>query len=354
MHLSSLPPHQDLALDDPQARTLLGPLYDMVGTWTNAPGEGWNLIAVPGPLKKDREATFFDSNHGFILETIPYIETTTYKPISVTLNRGQFKFNARNIAGLEDPEENSQEIQQIGALLYEQRIKSAGVVPSNNKHKEEIEKFFENRGFSKDQPLHAEQGMLLNIQNFNSYGSEKLPLVRMGTIPHGNVIMCMGNSKNQPSPSIDSDERSALPTPVDPNRVLPLDYEINTYSPPGHSPENYPFHPLFNPMFPNATLAAANKNLTIDKTVHISLSTEKGTGGLLSIPFVGGGFDGIKLSTTKMIVDYWISNYIDADGKPQVRLQYSQNINIVFPSTDNPTLPINWPHIGLNTMYKVD
>ena len=49
--------------------------------------------------------------------------------------------------------------------------------------------------------------------------------------------------------------------------------------------------------------------------------------------------------------DYWISKI---QGSGELRLQYAQNINIIFPTQLDLSLPIIWPHIGLNTLKKVE
>ena len=340
--LSFLPHFRDLSLQDENAPQMLGPLFDFAGVWTNDPGQGWNLIAVPGPLSNDGEPNFFNSGHGFILETIPYIETITFQPISVTLNRGQFR-RLNSFSPIE------QEIQQIGALLYEQRIESAGVDPSNPNYAA-ITKFFEARGFPKGAPIHAEQGMLLNLTNLAGYGNANFEIARMGTIPHGNAMLCLGNTESLSAPNIPADGNNSSPTSVDPTRDLPVEYTIDTYESPTHTDEGYPFYPDFIPTRPNQTLINANNGVNFASTNHIALSTRNGTGGLLSIPFVGGGFDGTQLNTTQMTVDYWISKI---QGSGELRLQYAQNINIIFPTQLDLSLPIIWPHIGLNTLRRV-
>lgn len=336
-------------MDDPDAKELLGPLHDFVGVWTNNIGEGWNLIAVPGSTTSQGFPAFFDSGRGFILETIPYIETTSYKPISVTLNRGTYR------PGGSFGNPGGQEVQKIGAVLYEQRIESAGVdvLDPSNENYEAIKKFYEDRGFTAGTPLHAEQGMLLNMSNYQDYGNEDFQVARMGTIPHGNTMLCLGNAASGTSPNIDENQNNPKPTPVDPRRSMPVEYTQNTYDPVTHSFEGYPFYPDFIPVMPNKTLINANDGITFESTNQITLNTTSGTGGLLSIPFVGGGIDGSRIDTTKMNVDYWLSKYKDADGAEQMRMQYSQNINLVFPSSLDYSLPINWPHIGVNTLHRV-
>jgi hypothetical protein len=343
--MNNLPPFQKLSLSDPNAADMLGPLYDMAGTWTNAPGQGWNLIAVPGPLKGQGDPDFFNSYHGFILETIPYIETITFTPISVTLNRGQFPVGA----GFGQP--TGQQIQQIGALLYEQTIVSAGVsvLQPSDPNYSAIENFFAQRGFAQGTAIHAERGMLLNLTNLNSYGNQNFPIARMGTIPHGNAMLCLGGNETLVAPLIDPDGTNAMPTSVDPTRQMPVEYTINTYASPSHSLSGYPFYPMFTPATPNQTLINSNQGVNFKSTNHLQLDTRNGTGGLLSIPFVGGGFDGTKIDTNQMSVDYWISTLQDGSK----RLQYVQNINLIFASNLDPSLPINWPHIGLNTLTLV-
>lgn len=340
--LNSLPPFQNLSLQSPNVKELLGPLYDFAGVWTNDPFQGWNLIAVPGPPGDVTPPSYFNSTHGFILETIPYIETISFKPISVTLNRGEFVPGSGTTTG------DNQEIQQIGALLYEQRIESAGCNPDNPNY-DEITKFFEQRGFAKGTAIHAEQGMLLNIRNFQDDGGESFQIARMGTIPHGNTMLCLGNSTSQSAPDILANGTNCFPTTVDPSKNLPLDYQVNTYLSPDHSLSGYPFYPDFIPSSPNQTLINANEGVTFASTNKISLSTLNGTGGLLSIPFVGGS-SATRINTTKMTVDYWLSKI---EGSNDLRLQYVQNIDLVFPTAIDPTLPINWPHIGLNTLKRI-
>ena len=331
--LNSLPPFQLLSANDPRTEDLLGPLFDFLGTWTNDPNQGWNLIAVPGPVVKDAPMTSFNNNHGFYLETIPYIETITFTPIAVTLNRGPFVTS-----------DTDEEIQQIGAVLYEQTIVSAGVDESNPNY-QQISAFFAERGFSKGTPIHAERGMLLNILNFQS----SLPIARMGTIPHGNAILCLGTVTAEASPVITADGVSALPTAAG-TKAMPLDYQVNTYSSPDHSLSGYPFYPFFTPATPNQTLIDANQGVKFISTNHIALSSEN-SGGILNIPFVNQAIGQPGIISNKMTVDYWVSKIQAADGSTQTRLQYVQNINIVFPPTGFSDIPINWPHIGLNTLY---
>ena len=66
--------------------------------------------------------------------------------------------------------------------------------------------------------------MLLNITNLSGYGNQNFQLARMGSIPHGNSILCLGNAATEASPVIDPNSNSALPTTVAPTRQMPVDY----------------------------------------------------------------------------------------------------------------------------------
>lgn len=345
---SLLPPFRALSMSDPATPNLLGSLFGFVGTWTSAPKQGWNLISVPGPKNDKSYSPMFYDASGFFLETIPYLERTTFRPITV-LNRGEF------IAG-------DQQVQRIGALLYEQRITSAALkdvlVESDDPAKyHDIQEFLTSREFLPSTLIHAEQGMLLNLTNL---ASSEVNIARLGTIPHGNAVLCLGTSKQEVRPVFDSAAEtrfSAGPTAIPPS-VLPGDYDA--YLPYGlagnFDVKTLPFDLLFWPSRPLKPLADAANALNIASTQHISLSSKSGTGGILNIPFVAGGRAGTPtplINTTDMVVDYWLSSLKDVSGSDALRLQYAQKINLVFPATNDPQKPIIWPHLGLNTLYKI-
>lgn len=331
-------------------RLLLGPLAGFIGKWSNAPydaenlPQGWNLISVPGPNPTPKVQGLTDA--GFIFETIPYSETITFSPIAITSNFGTFP-----------GEQPPQQVQQIGALLYDQRIKSAGAEDAflrpdySPENRAALQKYFADKNFKKGDDIHAEVGMILNISNFNS----GLQFARMGSIPHGNSMLCLGSGTADVSGSPefpgDLDVNHMVPFAENESKRLPLAYAANTIKPNGGPTDiPFPFYPLMDPRMPYTPLENALTGLDVKRYTHISMSTTKGTGGLLSIPFLG---DKSAMDTTQMDVDYWLSTVAGPQGDVPV-LQYFQNIRIVFPFTGDPDkLRIVWPHIGLNTLRLV-
>ena len=333
-----------------QDKYLLGPLQHFIGEWSNkdAAGtlnpQGWNLISIPGP-KTSNPMVKGLTDGGFIFETIPYYETLSFTPIAVTANFGTFANAA---------DDGSQEIQQIGALLYDQRVYSAGLegLREDYPDKEELQAYFTKKNFNKGDAIHAEVGMLLNLSNFNADAS--LQIARMGNIPHGNTMLCLGTGQSGISkgPQIQAQVSQETLTPIteNPKQSLPLAYASNTIEPNG-GPTDRPFpFAAMDPRMPWTPLTQAIASADITSHTHLSLSTTRGTGGLLSIPFVGNtSVTAPTMDTTQMDVDYWLSE--DANGAQT--LQYFQNIRIVFPFTgDVERRRVVWPHIGMNTLTK--
>lgn len=337
-----------------QDRHLLGPLAGFIGKWSNEPysaqnlPQGWNLISVPGPNPSPVNVTGL-TDGGFIFETIPYSETITFSPIAITSNFGTFP-------GGQPP----QQVQQIGALLYDQRIKSAGAEDAyfregySQENRTALQKYFAAKNFENGDDIHAEVGMILNISNFN----DGLQFARMGTIPHGNTMLCLGNgtANVSGSPEFPGDMNTSLMVPFseNPEKRLPLAYASNTIKPNG-GPSDIPFpFSQMDPRQPYTVLGDALKGLNVKEFTHLNLSTANGTGGLLSIPFLGNrSSTNPTMDTTQMDVDYWLSTVQGPNGDVPL-LQYFQNIRIVFPFTNDPVkLRIVWPHIGLNTLKLV-
>jgi hypothetical protein len=333
-----------------QDKHLLGPLAAFIGKWSNDPydkdnlPQGWNLISIPGPSSSPKVQGLTDG--GFIFETIPYSETITFSPIAITANFGTFP-----------NDQPPQEVQHIGALLYDQRVKSAGAEDAflrqdySREDRIALQNHFATKNFSKGSDIHAELGMIFNISNFNN----GLQFARMGTIPHGNSMLCLGNGQAHVSGSpqfpgnLDLDHM--VPFPEDESKLIPLAYAANTIKPnggPGDIP--FPFYPLMDPRIPYTPLENALAGKDIKYHTHLSLSTTNGSGGLLNLPFLGNKS---AMDTTQLDVDYWLSTVASPQGETPI-LQYFQNIRIVFPFTgDKDKLRIVWPHIGLNTLKLV-
>ncbi|MGB3182070.1 MAG: heme-binding protein [Cyclobacteriaceae bacterium] len=278
--------------------TDLGALKSLQGEWHSKKGSGtgWNVIAVPGP-----------GRGGFILEVIPYYEELKFTPAVMAGNRGPFI----------DGEES---VQQVTGLIYEQRVFSDCDT-----------EFCNERGFGKGVELHAETGMLLNITNFNE--DNTLNIGRLGTIPHGNSILLLGkSSQTQNTGDFKIPASSVMPSGVEGS--LPFGYSEGQYN------NDHVGFADFDIRNPNGSLQKAIDGKKITDLITLDLSSKNGTGGILNIPFIQDHID-----ANKMVCTYWIQTL--EDGSKQ--LQYSQDINLVFPATET-TAQVNWPHVGLNTL----
>jgi hypothetical protein len=295
---------------DDATRQRLGALQYLYGEWESLSGSGtgWNVIAVP-------VVDAANPRQGFVLEVIPYYEKLSFKPALVAQNRGPAFIGARN--------------EYNAALVYEQSIFSdcpgdpASVCAQ--------------RGFPKDSLIHRETGMLMNMTGAQ-VGS--LPIVRMGQIPHGNSILCLGNANSTKGQAPHIPMSSIAPFSAT-TQPLPLGYGEILY--------NEQQFPTFDQSNPNAQLVAANAKIDEFKSVtHIALSsmTHEG-GGVLNIPFLRD-----HVSTQQVSVDYWLSIYHDPVLKSDYfQLQYSQTIILNFPDSSGQL--VSWPHVTVNTLVKV-
>ena len=102
----------------------------------------------------------------------------------------------------------------------------------------------------------------------------------------------------------------------------------------------------------NAILRHANTNVDIVKTTTLSVDTKLENAGVVNIPFVVKEAEPVSMKST-----FWIQELKkkDPDGKPKLRLQYSQVVMLNFFRPREDQLPgrAQWPHISINTLDKV-
>jgi len=296
----------------------LGPLKQLVGEWEsvvlppdttsgiagNTPA-GWNVISVPG------------GKAGFTFEVIPYKENLKFSAVAVE-------------AGNRGPVLNGTQFeQQITGLFYEQQIISVCDSP-----------FCGERGFANGTVIHAETGLFLYLTNYAS----GLDIARLGTVPHGNALLALGNSKDSTNPGTTFfPEISALAFNLDGSAPNGLGYN-----------ENITLHkqfPNFNQQNPNeflqTTLAqiVGSGSVTQMTTIDMTTKNPDATGGILNIPFIQS-----NVTATTMDATFWIEQI--TGGSESELLQYSQTINLVFPTT-NSVVPIVWPHITISTLKRM-
>lgn len=275
----------------------LGPLAQLVGTWTSpqSPAQGWNVIAVPGPG---------GSGGTFILEVIPYMERLTFSPVVVAMNRGRFSGG-------------TEAVQNIAGLMYEQVITSVCETP-----------FCAQRGFSSGTQIHAETGLFLYLQNG---ADQNANIARLATIPHGNAVLALGSASTQ-NTNIGNDfipDISAIPFP-EPGFDYDQQYQQNTP----------PIFENFNKINPNNFLQKTISSQSFTALTTINMSTANNGGGILNVPFVTQ-----NTNATNMTASFWIETLSDGS----LQLQYSQNITLQFPPTGN-AMMVSWPHITINTL----
>ncbi len=265
-----------------------GPLSGLIGTWSG--NQGVNLIAVP------------NQKGSFTLLVAPYYETITVTALSSpTPNRG------------------IKTIEQIPTLMYSLMIHDA-----------------------RDNSLmHAENGIWELLDG--SEDNDGYNLARMGSVPHGDALMCLGNSsETNGRPNIDG-TLSSKPTGEGLPAVFGYTdvYDPNTYVD-GFTtalPNQYLIDHL------NKQEAAGQK---VIHTTNLLVSTEN-NGGINNIPSINK-----NANATKMNAQFWIETVQDTNtGETFQQLQYSQNITIDFPvSGSKKGTTIHWPHINVNTLIK--
>lgn len=295
----------------------LGPLKQLVGEWesvvlTTAGTEGasqttpsgWNVISVPGPVK-------------FVFEVIPYRENLKFSTVAVHAgNRGPvFDGNQFN--------------QEIFGLFYEQQIVSVCNTD-----------FCNERGFGKDTVIHAETGLLLYVTNYNG----GYDIARLGTIPHGNALLALGKSSEQTNPGIAFfPELSTLGVDLDGSNPAMLGYNDKIIG-----QRQFDDFPQIDPnAFLKSTLETIIGTGSITNMTMLRMSTNHpdATGGILNIPFIQ-----TNVTATSMEATFWLENI--SGGSEAELLQYSQTINLVFPSAGSIT-PIIWPHTTISTLKRM-
>jgi hypothetical protein len=144
----------------------LGPLKDLVGTWTG--NKGFNLIAVPSGPKS------------FQLEVMPYMETITFSPVGALVPN----------------KDGTPNFMKIPALEYELRVSDTQT----------------------NEALHAENGMWLRL-NYNVDPNSNA-VARLSNVPHGNSLVAIGKYSEITGPPHIPD-MSSLP---DTGSPMPLGY----------------------------------------------------------------------------------------------------------------------------------
>lgn len=282
-----------------QEEAVLGPLNNLVGKWEG--NQGFVLVSVPAPFSTP------SSDGRFILIDFPYRETFEIKSIGPdgALNRGGT-------------------IDQVGGVCTYTKT-----VWATNDHLDDPDK---------QTIIHKENGMFFYLDNVtpnreknSADPKDKAPfsIGRSAIIPHGNTAMMFGGVEEQKgAPEIP--EISVLPFTT-PETLFNLGY-TDPYT-----------KDEFN-LLPTTTLRDALGNgPPVKNTVHFSLDSKNGTGGVLNTNFITKRAD-----TRQYKADMWVQDL----GNNKKQLQYAETASLFFHF--NQRLEINWPHVMVNTLTKVD
>ncbi len=274
----------------------LGPLAGLEGTWKGS--SGWNLIAVPSQK---------DGNPTFTLLIQQYSETITFSPITAPV-----------------PNRGGATQQFITGLLYELTI-------NDMKYPNGI--------------LHVENGMWLNMTDIEkqpdgpvveSNAVKPFAIARMSAIPHGDVVIALGNAATSSAPPV-FPMITAIPDPIG---LPPVFGYIDQYT-------KNPFSTEFHAANVNGTLAALAATQKITQVTTITVDTANAGGNISNIPFLDEHVNPSRFQST-----FWIEE-VEADGISFNQLQYSQQADLNFIKKTNLPGDIMWPHVNVNTLRKV-
>lgn len=290
----------------------LGPLQHLPGTWKSLPGRGWNMISLPF-------AAAAPIDYRLLLNQ--YNETLTFETVDKAVpNRGIGEVDGETV----------QTDQFLVALDYTQIIHQIAAAD------------FPESGQAGDPgaAIHHEPGLWLYMSNENTDG---IDIARLATVPHGDSVLGLGRKAEIDGPPeiVDLD---GLPVGG------PRDLDHPYLAPYKHFHDN-PFENLFDPVFPNRLLMAANQGVDIVKTTVLEVDTALATGGIVNIPFIVKQANAAEMKST-----FWIQELAETDenGNPKLRLQYSQIVLLdFFARSDGFPGDIRWPHVSINTLEKV-
>ena len=189
-----------------------------------------------------------------------------------------------------------------------------------------------------------------------------IEVARLATIPHGNSLLALGTAeecKGMPEiPPI-----SGLPIGRFEDLATPdYDFLSDPYLAPYKHYIQSPFKgteagvagfPGFNPRDMNEILRFENEKVDIASTVVLTVDTTRLSGGVVNAPFVTRQAEPASMKST-----FWLQELKDKckDGKPKLRLQYSQVVMLDFfrPREDGLPDRAQWPHISIATLERVD
>ena len=329
---------------------LLGPLQNLPGVWKNkwtpeesaAPtleGRGWNMIALPFLSVEEGRSPDYRVLMNQYNEELKFSVVDKGVP-----NRGVSKEDRENIN------------QKIVTLDYEQRItqmaaedmpRSANVSSPLNPEGDMAGGVCPDASGQACPVIHHEPGLWLNMINMLT---NDLDIARMGTIPHGDSVMALGQSDQDRAGGPQIPDVDVLPIGTGPAGDIDGGY----LAPYKHFRDN-PFQGLFNVLEPHTLLRAATpanvlKTTTLTVNTTIETTDTNVSGGIVNIPFIVKHANASEMSST-----FWVLELDEDDGtgNPVFIMQYMQVVMLdFFDRFDNEPGRIKWPHASFNTMRR--
>jgi hypothetical protein len=308
-----LPAVQEVHAAQAQPADPLGPLAALAGTWK---GHGFNTIWRPHPLAGGGQDRFLELN--LTTETLAFTKINGAIP-----NRGLLMHD----------------ISMFG-LTYMQQISET----------------------STGAGLHIEPGIWASVPQ-TSNPNEPATVVRMGSIPHGTVILAQGNAQVLSGGPQHIPDNNILPfflgspppANTDFNSVAATFTELNLSTP---TTFRFASPGVTQSMVKNpnsvlqAALQASLAGTTMKSRTFLHVSTTqnpiKGGGGTANTAFLAAGSNppGGNAKAVEVDATFWIETIAGAGGNPDThQLQYTQLVQLDFNG-------IRWPHVTVATLLK--
>jgi len=303
-------PHHKAAMALAAGQDPLGPLAKLRGTWK---GTGFNQIWRPfdGLQQQPPQDRFLELNE--TSETLQFVEIPGDIP-----NRGLLQVDI-NLHG----------------LTYLQLINDINVLTNG-------------------QPtgIHIEPGIWITIPPTTN-PQDPQTVARLANIPHGTSLVSQGSAKAGAIP-LSFPATDIFPFPIgnqnSPIKTFPeqdLSKPSNFRTPAADIP-NVTQQIVNNP---NLVLQAGLAGKTINSVTQLTISTvdlnpPASGGGTSNIAFLAGAAGGPNAQAAQMDAIFWISDFVDAQGKAGTMLQYSQRVLLNFNT-------LSWPHVSVATLVKV-
>jgi hypothetical protein len=198
--------------------------------------------------------------------------------------------------------------------------------------------------------IHIEPGIWIRIpptQNPN----DPETVSRMASIPHGTTIVSQGTAKAGTIPlAFPAVDITPFVIGQPGNLIHFPETTLATATQFRTPPADIPHVTQAMVDNPNVVLAAGLAGKTIKSVTQLTISTidlnpPTSGGGTANIAFLTGTAGGPNALTAQMNATFWISDFVDAQGKTGTMLQYSQRVLLNFNT-------LSWPHVSVATLIK--